>query len=64
MVAELKSILGISLSVFRSTSSSISLPFNNSFNGCLVSTAGLTFGTNTMVEVEGLAVKDEIGNKD
>ena len=64
MVAVLKSILGISISVSRSISSSISLPVNSSFNGCLVSTAGLTLGIDTMVEIEGLAVKDEIGYKD
>ena len=64
MVVVLKSILGISISVSRSISSSISLPVNSSFNGFLVSTAGLTFGIDTMVEIEGLAVKDEMGIKD
>ena len=64
MVVVLKSILGISISVSRSISSSISLPVKSSFNGCLVSTTGLTFGIDTMVEIDGLAVKDEMGNKD
>ena len=64
MVVVLKSILGISISMSRSVSSSISLQVNNSFNGCLVSTVGLTFGIDTMVEIEGLAVKDEMGIKD
>ena len=47
--------------------SSISLPVNSSFNGCPVSTSvntSLTFGIDTMVEIEGLALKDEIGYKD
>ena len=63
-MAELKSILGISISVSRLISSSIYLPVNSSFNGCLVSTAGLTFGIDAIVDVEGLAVKDEMGYKD
>ena len=49
----------------RSISSFISLPIINSFNGCFDSTTGLTFGIDTIVDEEGLAVKDERGdNKD
>ena len=67
MVAVLKSILGISISVSRSISSSISLPVNSSFNGYLVSTfviTSLTFGIDTIVEIEELAVKNGIGIND
>ena len=62
-----KSILGISISVSKSMSSSISFPVIRSFNGCLCSTSvitGLTFGIDTIVEIEGLAVKNGIGLKD
>ena len=49
----------------RSISSFISLPVISSFNGCFDSTAGLTFRIDTIVDVEGLAVKVEMGdNKD
>ena len=64
MVVVLKSILGISISMSRSISSSISLPVNSSFNGFFVSTAGLALGIDTMVDKEGLAVKDEMGYRD
>ena len=63
-MAVLKSTLGISISVSKSMSSPISLPVNSSFNGCLVSTASLTLGIDTIVDEEGLAVKDEMGYKD
>ena len=59
-----KSIFGISISVFKSISSSISFPVIKSFKGCLCSTSkiiDLTFGIETIVEIEGLAMKNGIG---
>ena len=67
IVAVSKSILGIYISVSRLMSSSVSLPVIRSFSGCLCSTSmitGLTLGIDTMVEIEGLAVKNGIGLKD
>ena len=64
-MAELKSILGMSIYVSRSISSVISLPDISSFSVFFGSTAGLTIGIDTIVDDEGLAVKVEKGdNKD
>ena len=59
-----KSILGISILVSKSISSSISFLVIRSFKGFLCSTFGITnliFGIETIIEIEGLAVKNGIG---